>query len=116
MSGVDAKACPWCGRYALKDDACNYVVCGRGERGFQLHCGCARAWCFQCGKKLCGPPMYDLNSGVQLHANEDHDHPEGSQEAKECSGVEYCPGGHNSHKSGPFFLHDGQRAFRESGQ
>jgi len=94
-----ALPCPWCGRHALKDDACNYVVCGRDARGFVIAHGCARAWCFRCGKKLCGPPTYDVETGAQLHFNEDHDHPAGSEQERECSREEYCPGGHNSHKS-----------------
>jgi len=95
---TDAKQCPWCGRWALKDAACNYVVCGRSTRGFVLNEGCAKAWCFECGGKLCGPPMYDLVTGRQLHANENHNHRLGSAEAIECGGEGYCPGGHNSHK------------------
>lgn len=100
MSAADAKQCPWCDRWALKDAACNYVVCGRGTRGFLPSAGCGRAWCFQCGGRLCGPPMYEPSTGRQLHANETHDHPPGSAEAIECDGEGYCPGGHNSHKRG----------------
>ena len=99
------KTCPWCQRLAMKDEACNYVVCGRtenGPKGFVAgpagaH-GCARAWCFQCGGKLCGPPMYDMATGNQLHASEDHNHTGQPDDIAACNGVGYCSGGHNSHK------------------
>lgn len=104
-----AKACPWCLRPALKDDACQFVVCGRGAAGFVVGSGCGRAWCFRCdtgatpdgcfrmGGKLCGQ-MYDAETGAMLDPNESHDHPPGSDAFNRCNGPGHCPGGHDSHK------------------
>ncbi len=52
---TDGTMCPWCGRWTLKDQACNHVVCGVDTaRGFVREHGCGHQFCFQCGKKLCG--------------------------------------------------------------
>ena len=95
----DAKQCPWCARWCLKDDACNYIfACGlQAKTGrFDLGTGCGRSWCWQCGKKFCG--MYiNPTTGVKTReARENHDAHCCKQEVgyKE---EEYCPGGHNSH-------------------
>jgi len=94
----DAKQCPWCTRWCLKDAACNYIfACGLDERNqFHIGKGCGRSWCWQCGKKFCGR-YYDINTGTKLPtAKENHD-------ARCCeaepgfSKEEFCPGGHNSH-------------------
>lgn len=83
--------CPHCLRYCLKDDRCNFVICGRTAQGFMTGAGCGRPWCYQCGGKLCGQ-NYCPDTGRLLDANEDHNR---------C-GCErlpgHCPGGHNSHK------------------
>ena len=93
----DAKVCPWCARWCLKDSHCNYVVCGREMRdGFRAGMGCGHAFCFECGKKLCGR-MYS-EAGALLNPNEDHDHGHTPTTADPCAGPEYCPGGHNAHK------------------
>ena len=95
----DAKQCPWCMRWHLKDSRCNYVVCGREMRGaFRVGMGCGRAFCFACGKKLCGR-MYS-EEGALLNANEDHDHGHEPSAEDPCHGPEYCPGGHDAHKGG----------------
>lgn len=89
------QSCPHCHRYFIKDNNCNFVVCGRRDDGtFLPNHGCGRPFCFLCGKKLCGI-MYDETTGTLLDANENHNHP---AEYTECTGEEYCPGGHNSHK------------------
>lgn len=98
--GDDAKECPHCGQYAMKDEHCNFVVCGRDEhKRFQIGAGCGKPWCYQCGKKLCGQ-MYAKTTGVALNLDERHDHHSPATIAA-CSGTDYCPGGHNSHKRGP---------------
>ncbi len=94
---MDCRQCPWCHRFAIKDDACMYVVCGRDHRGFNLGMGCGRAWCFKCGLKLCGR-MYCDTTGAMLDANEDHNHTPGTEAHAACNGEGYCLGGHNSHK------------------
>lgn len=91
----DAKQCPWCGRWALKDAACNWVCCGLGEDGkFVVGAGCGMQFCFECSKKLC-TPFYDARTGRRIPGARDH------HTSQCCGGVgneDYCPGGHNSHK------------------
>lgn len=95
---MDAKQCPWCQRWALKDTACNYIfACGLETSGtFKINQGCGKSWCWECGKKFCGQ-YYDPQTGLKLPtAKETHtafcciNEPGYKQE-------EYCPGGHNSH-------------------
>jgi len=95
---TNAKQCPWCARWCLKDDACNYIfACGlQAVGGFMLDGGCGRSWCWQCGKKFCGIYI-DPSSGTKMvDARESHD-------ARCCTNEsgfqrdDYCPGGHNSH-------------------
>lgn len=99
MPPDDARACPWCGRWALKDGGCNWVACGlandgAAHQGFQVGAGCGRSWCFACGKKLCSL-VYDPASGARV-GREAHD-------AACCrtepgfTEADYCPGGHNAH-------------------
>ena len=68
----DAKACPGCGQWALKDDACNYIfACGLDTKiGFQLGAGCGRSWCWGCNKKFCGH-YYDPSTGKKLTSAKD---------------------------------------------
>jgi hypothetical protein len=97
----DAKQCPWCTRWCLKDDACNYIfACGlqTGGGGFVVGAGCGRSWCWACGKKFCG--MYvNPETGVRTEGARD------AHDAVCCRGEpgfseeEYCGGGHNSHCS-----------------
>ena len=95
---MDPKQCPWCERWALKDDACNYIfACGLDSKlGFIKGAGCGHSWCWSCGKKFCGQ-YYDPVSGNKLpDAKDNHD---GVCCAKEAGFTKeaYCCGGHNSH-------------------
>lgn len=91
----DAKQCPWCQRYCLKDNNCNYIfACGLDFRNtFQKGQGCGRSWCFECGLKFCG--QYYSLEGLKVSNKTEH----GACCALEPGFVqhEYCPGGHNSH-------------------
>ena len=55
----DAKQCPWCQRWCLKDNACDYIfACGLETRGtFVKGAGCGRSWCWRCGLKYCSAIM-----------------------------------------------------------
>ena len=89
----DAKQCPWCQRWCLKDDACNYIfACGLTKDRFILGSGCGNSWCWQCGKKFCGPYYNPITGAKAPTAKEQHD-------ANCCKGdnAAYCCGGHNSH-------------------
>jgi hypothetical protein len=94
----DAKQCPWCGRWCLKDDACNYIfACGLIAEGkFVVGAGCGSSWCWKCGKKFCSQYI-DPKTGIPLsNGRTSHD----SNCCKQESGFQqkdYCPGGHNSH-------------------
>lgn len=96
---IDAKQCPWCERWCLKDDACNYIfACGLQtcSNDFIIGGGCGRSWCWECGKKFCGQYINSETGQRDLSGREGHDH--------NCCKLEngfkqeeYCPGGHNSH-------------------
>jgi len=102
-TSTDAKPCPWCGRWALKDDGCNYIfACGLVSDGafasgaFVIGAGCGRSWCWQCGLKYCG--MYiDPATGKRLPSAKD------THDAHCCASEPgfradlYCPGGHSPH-------------------
>lgn len=93
----DAKQCPWCQRWCLKDAACNYVfACGLETGGkFHVGAGCGRSWCWECGKKFC-MPYIDPFTGQKLpNAIENH----GTCCFLEAGFTreEFCGGGHNSH-------------------
>ena len=96
-SAVDAKMCPWCSRWALKDSNCNYIFsCGLGESGFVVGAGCGRSWCWHCGKKLCG--LYcDPNTGKLCPDRKEHHDASCCTREAGFSKEEYCCGGHNSH-------------------
>jgi len=99
----DAKQCPWCERWSLKDAACNYIfACGLEEKGtFKVGAGCGRSWCWQCGKKFCSL-YYNPQTGIKApSARETHDSECCKKEQREqgYKQDEYCPGGHNSHCS-----------------
>ena len=97
MTKTDAKQCPWCFRWCLKDNACNYIFsCGLDSSGiFHIGQGCGRSWCWKCNKKFCGQ-YHDIVTGKRLsNARDVHDkccinEPDFIQ-------LDYCPGGHNSH-------------------
>lgn len=100
----DARPCPWCGRWAMKDPACNWVCCGEfndaemGVRGFRVGMGCGRQWCFRCGRPLCGAPRFDATTGAAA-GGVSSNHTATCCEASDPSGaVVFCPGGHNSHR------------------
>jgi hypothetical protein len=95
---MDARACPWCARWCLKDAACNYIfACGLDtRRGFVIGAGCGRSWCWGCGKKFCGL-YYDPVTGLKKSdARDNHTitcclmEPGFRQE-------EFCAGGCSSH-------------------
>jgi hypothetical protein len=92
----DARRCPWCGRWALKDDACNWVTCGLSCEGFVVGAGCGHQFCFLCQGKLCGL-LYDADTGLQNPGVP-------TVHSAECCTLDstnqgpICPGGHNSHK------------------
>ena len=44
----DAKQCPTCEQWRLKDNACNFVTCNNNYQ--KLNCKCSTPWCFMCGK------------------------------------------------------------------
>lgn len=96
---ADAKQCPWCDRWCLKDDACNYIfACGlqTGTNKFVVGTGCGRSWCWKCGKKFCGIYI-DPTAGVKAStAKENHDALCCTKE-QGFTTADYCPGGHNSH-------------------
>ena len=91
----DAKQCPWCERWCLKDSNCNYIfACGLTENNVFV-AGCGKSWCWECGKKFCGQ-MYDPKNGKKISNKTNH----GSccKESKEFTNEqEFCGGGHNSH-------------------
>ena len=88
-----ARQCPWCGRYALKDAACNWVCCGLAQDGFKPGMGCGRQWCFLCQGKLCGQ-LHDPDTGAVMPGVST------SHTSACCGPVDagFCPGGHNSHR------------------
>jgi hypothetical protein len=94
----DAKQCPWCARWCLKDMACNYIfACGLDAgRGFVVGSGCGRSWCWECGKKFCGQ-YHDPATGRRTEtARDNHDAGCCVKEAG-YKREDYCVGGHNSH-------------------
>ena len=94
---TDAKQCPWCQRWALKDEACNYIfACGLQTNGkFIVGSGCGRSWCWHCTKKFCGQYI-DPISGHKIGSRESHD-AECCIKEEGYVKEEYCEGGHNSH-------------------
>lgn len=92
----DPKQCPWCERWCLKDDACNYIfACGLESSGFVKEAGCGRSWCWECGKKFCSQ-YYDPLTGKLCKSAKDN-HGACCQEEQGFTKETYCPGGHNSH-------------------
>ena len=92
---MDAKQCPHCGRWALKDAACAFVfACGLETNGsFVVGTGCGKSWCWTCGKKFCGAYI-DSNTGKKLPTAQDV---HGDCCKLEGDQDQYCPGGHSSH-------------------
>jgi hypothetical protein len=94
---TQAKQCPHCQRWALKDDACNYIfACGWTTNGtFQVGTGCGKSWCWECGKKYCGAYI-DEHTGIKLSLAKDVHNSCCAQE-KGFTQENYCPGGHSTH-------------------
>ena len=93
----DAKCCPWCQRWCLKDNACDYVFsCGLDEKNvFHVGKGCGRTWCWTCEKKYCSQ-YHDPATGQRLPTAKDN-HDECCRQESGFSQEDYCPGGHNGH-------------------
>lgn len=96
----DAKQCPWCTRWCLKDNACNYVfACGLDEKGkFHIGAGCGKSWCWQCGKRFCGQYI-DARSGRRTFESKEGHDAMCCRSEKGFDQDDYCCGGHNSHCS-----------------
>lgn len=95
---TDAKQCPWCQRWCLKDAACAYVfACGLETSGkFHTGQGCGRTWCWTCGKKYCSP-YYDPVTGQRLQGAKDNHNPFCCKEEAGFKEEDYCGGGHSGH-------------------
>jgi len=94
----DAKQCPWCNRWCLKENACNYIfACGLETTNiFRLGAGCGRSWCWECGKKFCSI-YYNAETGIKAPTARDMHDSHCCQREPNYKKDEYCPGGHNSH-------------------
>jgi len=94
----DAKQCPWCARWCLKDNACSYVfACGLDTNGkFHIGAGCGKTWCWDCGKKYCSP-YYDPVTGQRLSDAKDRHTPLCCPTEQGFKQEDYCAGGHSSH-------------------
>ena len=87
-----ARQCPHCRRWSLKDDNCNYIVCGRDNSGvFRAGMGCGRPWCYLCGQKLCGRVYRE--DGTVVDPNEDHNHVGDAEARARCDQPGFCQGG-----------------------
>jgi hypothetical protein len=96
----DAKQCPHCQRWALKDDACNYIfACGlETSNRFQKNHGCGKSWCWGCGKKYCGQ-YYDPATAQKLVTARDNHDANCCQSEKDFKQGDYCGGGCSPHCS-----------------
>lgn len=94
----EAKQCPWCERWALKDNACSYIfACGLADNGvFVKGAGCGRSWCWSCGKKYCGVYI-DVDTGAKTSDARDHHDEHCCTKEPSFSLISYCHGGHSSH-------------------
>jgi hypothetical protein len=91
----EAKQCPHCERWALKDSACSYIfACGLDEKNiFHKDMGCGKSWCWTCGKKYCG---YYYKNGIKCTDAKDS-HTDCCKQEEGFQQSEYCEGGHSSH-------------------
>ena len=98
MGLTDAKQCPWCQRWCLKDNACSYIfACGLDEKNvFHVGNGCGKSWCWDCGKKYCSQ-YYDPVTGKQLPTAKDRHTPLCCKEEPGFKQEDYCGGGHSGH-------------------
>ena len=95
----EAKQCPWCERWCLKDNACNYIfACGLPSDGtpFVVGTGCGKSWCWECGKKFCTQYIVAETGLKSVTAKETHDAACCRREVG-FRDADYCGGGHNSH-------------------
>ena len=95
---MDAKQCPWCERWCLKDTACNYIfACGLQSNGkFMVGAGCGKSWCWECGKKFCGQYCCPT-TGSKLPTGREHHDADCCRNESGFKQEDYCCGGHNSH-------------------
>jgi hypothetical protein len=95
---MEAMQCPWCKRWCLKDNACNYIfACGLDDKGkFHIGSGCGRSWCFKCGLKFCGQ-YYDEKTGQKTPLAKDMHNIDCCKTEESFKESEFCGGGHNSH-------------------
>ena len=95
---TDAKQCPHCQRWALKDAACNYIfACGLDSKeGFQKGLGCGRSWCWGCGKKFCSQ-YYDPTTGQKLPSARDNHDATCCRSDPDFKQEDYCGGNCSSH-------------------
>lgn len=94
----DAKQCPWCARWCLKDGGCDYIfACGLDTSGkFIVGSGCGKTWCWGCGLKFCGQ-YYHPETGLKMvGAKDQHDANCCSSECGFDKSV-FCAGGCSSH-------------------
>lgn len=98
MTSNDAKQCPWCERWCLKDMACNYIfACGLPTQGaFIVGAGCGKSWCWHCGKKFCGVYI-DPTTGLKRGDAKEQHTALCCRSEEGFSEESYCGGGHNSH-------------------
>jgi len=96
----DAKQCPWCQRWCLKDAACDYIfACGLDtQKGFIMDAGCGKSWCWTCGKKYCSAYINPTTGERMPNAKDRHD-PFCCKEENGFREEDYCEGGHSSHCS-----------------
>ena len=94
----DAKQCPWCQRWALKDNACAYIFsCGLDEKkGFVVGAGCGKTWCWGCGLKFCGQ-YHDAATGAKFPGAKDNHDSECCAKEVGFKKEEFCAGGCSSH-------------------
>lgn len=95
---MEARECPWCKRWALKNISCNYIfACGLDFEGkFHVGLGCGRSWCFKCGGKFCGM-YYNPETGKKNEGAIDNHTSDCCKKEHDFSELQYCQGGHDSH-------------------
>ena len=95
---TDAKQCPWCQRWCLKDAACDYVFsCGMDFKNkFHVGAGCGHTWCWVCCKKYCHL-YHNATTGDKLPTAKDHHDAHCCKASPGFVQDDYCPGGHNPH-------------------
>jgi hypothetical protein len=97
---TEAKQCPWCMRWALKDNACDYIFsCGLDVKlGFIVGAGCGKTWCWRCGKKFCGQ-YHDPVTGAKMNSAKDNHDVECCTRDPYFKREDFCAGGCSSHCS-----------------